>query len=1048
MIKKLLACLCIAAAGSAHATLIEYVATNLGGTTWEYEYTITNDTLGFDIEEFTIWFDYTLFDNLAIGPGPAGWDPLAIQPDPGLPDDGFFDSLALAGGIASGATLGGFTVTVDYFGAGAPGAQFFEIVDPLTFATLDSGMTVQAQPPQPIPEPGMIALLAAAALAFVAARRRRTPAAAATLAVAAVALFGPAPHAAATLEIQDMELVDRTRISRTVFNYRYRLVATNTAPVDLTDVVVYLGQQPSQPDNNPAVQPIVRPQTGTYAPYPGLGTQIIEDIVVLGTVAAGATVTSTDTFTIQQDRQFQLDPDSLVTEVGYTARVLLTGIVTDEPISFAEVEVTVDRGESGRPIIESGRPIIESYGTTADVEGRYAVEVDFVADPDFVTVQANGVEQQSFVELNSISGSAGGMLDEATQVIATEAAGGGAGLHIDGANFNPLNVTHVSTALTALATDANGGQGFTNDATLAAAQAQVNNDQLIRVAAALKTVIDNPNISLPPGVANTAALLEDPDVFDAFVVDLEENYPGELQAAIAATLDTINVDYVPAEVPERLYVAFVRANPLFGGGRAFTLEQTGDAEMIAFQGETTDASWLVDADGHIEVTLNNPPEQEFFVNREVPPGSGMVEQVRALRRETQIEIVRIAVGVQTDQVLIGTTAVTRFPDHVGVLPDETQVFPPTPDSGFLAFGLDGILPYTAAELANRTYVQDYFHTDNQSVGLIDQARGADLLSFAPGGTGITSRRGFAFTWSIDPDGVLTIDFPNGDASSYVRFARIDNDLVARGLLIGRWDEASVSIRDTNIITSNAPLQFSEAELVDRKYRSSAVIVDNSALLSFDLGRFDFNFFEDGVGCLDNFGFPAEFVWSVDSNGYMVLQRFFDDKFGPVQFRQRSWLPIVTVPGIQGTRYWVLENLDLDYLAPGFPTDPTVTPGRVNFYEVVQDLTGNQPPTPVDDTVHLTSFDTVFIDVVANDTDPDGDLVILTGFTSTLNGGQVQFSFDANGAYNGLFYTPPEPGTASFDAFDYFVIDSTCNAGTSAGKVTINMPVPSRPQDAK
>lgn len=135
---------------SSYATTIIYGVTNITGNTWEYTYNVANDTLGIDIEEFTIFFDAALYENLSVTSAPTDWDPLAIQPDPALPDDGFYDALALVVGIAPGDSLGGFGVQFDFLGTGAPGSQFFEVIDPFTFATLDSGFT------QAIPLPAAI----------------------------------------------------------------------------------------------------------------------------------------------------------------------------------------------------------------------------------------------------------------------------------------------------------------------------------------------------------------------------------------------------------------------------------------------------------------------------------------------------------------------------------------------------------------------------------------------------------------------------------------------------------------------------------------------------------------------------------------------------------------------------------------------------------------------------------------------------------------------------------------------------------------------------
>ena len=137
-------------AGPLSATTVSYDVANISGNTWEYSYTLNNDTLGFAIEEFTIYFDYTAYENLISTAGPSGWDPLVIQPDTGLPDDGFYDALVISGsGIGVGGSLGVFSVQFDYLLGGTPGSQAFDIVDPFTFDVLDSGQTALTAVPVP-----------------------------------------------------------------------------------------------------------------------------------------------------------------------------------------------------------------------------------------------------------------------------------------------------------------------------------------------------------------------------------------------------------------------------------------------------------------------------------------------------------------------------------------------------------------------------------------------------------------------------------------------------------------------------------------------------------------------------------------------------------------------------------------------------------------------------------------------------------------------------------------------------------------------------------
>lgn len=144
-----------------YATSILFNTTDLGGGTWEYEYTVTNDTLLTDIEEFTVFFEYGLYDNLIVTtPLTPGWDELTANPVLifGSPNDGFYDALALGLGIAPGNTASGFSVSFNWSGAGTPGSQPFDIVDTLTFLTIASGITTSSSG-APIPEPGTLMLL-------------------------------------------------------------------------------------------------------------------------------------------------------------------------------------------------------------------------------------------------------------------------------------------------------------------------------------------------------------------------------------------------------------------------------------------------------------------------------------------------------------------------------------------------------------------------------------------------------------------------------------------------------------------------------------------------------------------------------------------------------------------------------------------------------------------------------------------------------------------------------------------------------------------------
>lgn len=154
-----------------NATIITYDLTNLGGNRWEYSYSVTNDSMSSPIEEFTIYFDLELYENLLVGNTLNDWDAIVVQPDP-EPDfeaDGFYDALALLTGIAPGETVSGFTVSFDWLVTGLPGYQFFEVVDPSNLEALDSGWTVTTTS---VPEPGTLLLLGSGLLGLIGIGKR------------------------------------------------------------------------------------------------------------------------------------------------------------------------------------------------------------------------------------------------------------------------------------------------------------------------------------------------------------------------------------------------------------------------------------------------------------------------------------------------------------------------------------------------------------------------------------------------------------------------------------------------------------------------------------------------------------------------------------------------------------------------------------------------------------------------------------------------------------------------------------------------------------
>jgi hypothetical protein len=111
------------------------------------------------------------------------------------------------------------------------------------------------------------------------------------------------------------------------------------------------------------------------------------------------------------------------------------------------------------------------------------------------------------------------------------------------------------------------------------------------------------------------------------------------------------------------------------------------------------------------------------------------------------------------------------------------------------------------------------------------------------------------------------------------------------------------------------------------------------------------------------------------------------------------------------------------------TDPTQHIGPQNDTVPACDLSGvNHDPTPQDDTLSVTAYDWAPVNVLTNDSDPDGDSLTVQSVGSAHHG--------LSSLTSGQVYYKPNTGYVGTDSFQYTVSDG--HGGTAAATVTITV----------
>jgi len=418
----------------------------------------------------------------------------------------------------------------------------------------------------------------------------------------------------------------------------------------------------------------------------------------------------------------------------------LEGKVTDEPIANAEVTATV-----------AG----QTFTTTADAEGNYSLDIE-IEETDaanaFITLNARGAGDQGFVEFTSIVGS----------FEALSTAAGEDGTLSSSENF-ATQITNVSTAAAVLMVEANGGNPVTSDASLSTLAAQVNAQEVLDLATAIKLAVDEPETHpLPDGTDSILALVNSGENRDQFVNTAYEQDPAAFAAAqgsIAADPSLAqNIDEAALIEREALTTAMLSTDA------GFTFNYNGRIVHYDFNADHT--GWLTTDTHNVPMTwsvvgkelrVSYPePIETVSYDTEDCVGGGGVRQVEA-HYQSSGDVVTF---LSANQVAITSTDNVTYADCASLEPHTV-----TSTSARTVLSESNAQAIDAAELPGS--VQTIYVWDARQQVVI-----ADIADFGDG-VGHARLTNQDFTWTVE-DNLVHAEFANGAVGEYAVLQHIDD----------------------------------------------------------------------------------------------------------------------------------------------------------------------------------------------------------------------------------------------------------------------------------
>lgn len=219
-------------------------------------------------------------------------------------------------------------------------------------------------------------------------------------------------------------------------------------------------------------------------------------------------VTLQFTVSFNNGEELEVIKNDLELLIKANEQVVISGAVVDEPIPNATVVASIGHLE---------------YQTTADSAGNYEFEVEFPDTTSVLELTSRGKDNYASVLFKSYLGDANTIKRQA-----------GADNILDSSENNNATVSNVTTAQYVIIQDVLGPDDtIQSQEQLEQISEGIDSSKVLEIAAIIKSVVDEPNNTLPDGIDNVLELVQDKEAKDNYVSELLDADPEAINKLIS-----------------------------------------------------------------------------------------------------------------------------------------------------------------------------------------------------------------------------------------------------------------------------------------------------------------------------------------------------------------------------------------------------------------------------------------------------------------------------------------------------------------------------------